>query len=210
VDVFVVSVGVLAGAVPAALISTRTRLGATVRNGLGSAPIALAPWLQIALGALVGAAVAARFAHSAALPAYLALAACAVPLSAIDLATSTIPNILLGPAVCASLVGLLLAVLAGDGVTPLVRAMLAALAVGAAFLTLAVIAGGEFGLGDVKLLSYLALLTGYQSWSLALRGLSAGFAIAAMAALATRRDRPTRQIPLAPWLILGAVVALIY
>jgi leader peptidase (prepilin peptidase)/N-methyltransferase len=210
VDVFVAGLGVLAGAASAALISTRTRLSATARNGHGSAPIVLAPWLQIALGALVGAAVAARFAHSAALPAYLALAACAVPLSAIDLATSTIPNILLGPAACTSLVGLLLAVPAGDGVTPLVRAILAALAVGAGFLALAVIAGGEFGLGDVKLLSYLALLTGYQSWTLALRGLFAGFAIAAIAALTTRTARSTRQIPLAPWLTLGAVVALIY
>ena len=170
----------------------------------------LAPWIQITLGALAGAALAARFAHSAALPAYLVLAACAVPLSAIDLATSTIPNIVLGPAACGSLLSLLFAVPAGDGVTLLLRAMLATLAVGVGFLALAVIAGGGFGLGDVKLLSYLALLTGYQSWGLVLRGLSVGFAIAAIAALAMRRARPTRQIPLAPWLILGAVIALIY
>jgi leader peptidase (prepilin peptidase)/N-methyltransferase len=207
--VFVTSLGVLAGVTPAALTSTRMRPRSPARREGKSASIVLAPWIQIALGALVGAVLAARFAHSAALPAYLVLAACAVPLTAIDLATSTIPNTLLGSAACASLFCLLLAISGGSGSASLVRGTLAALAFGAGFLVLAIIAGGGFGLGDVKLLSYLALLTGYQSWDLALRGLFVGFAFAAVAALVMRRARPSKQHPLAPWLIIGAITVLI-
>ena len=168
----------------------------------------LAPWMQIALGALVGAALAARFAHSAALPAYLVLAACAVPLSTIDLATSTIPNALLGPAACASFLSLFLVVPTG-GVAPFVRGALAAAVVGAGFLAFAIIAGGGFGLGDVKLLAFLALLTGYQSWSLVLRGLFTGFFIAVVATMTVRRTWPAKHFPIAPWLIAGAAVVLI-
>lgn len=201
-----VGAGALAGAVSAALASTRSR-SASSAGGQG-ASITIAPWVSVVFGGLVGAAVGAHFAHMSAFLAYLALAVCAVPLSVIDLATFKIPNRMLGLAAAASLLGLIYALPRG-GAAPLERGLLAAAVVGVAFLGLAIVAGGGFGLGDVKLLAYLALLTGYQSWSLVLVSLLAGFVIAAVAAATLRRVRYGSQLALAPWLIGGAVVALV-
>ncbi|WP_051450370.1 prepilin peptidase [Actinospica robiniae] len=164
--------------------------------------------MSVAFGLLVGAAIGVHFAHVDTFPAYLVFAVCAVPLAVTDLATFMIPNRLLGPAAAASLLGLIY-VLPGGGAAPLERGLLAAAVVGVAFLALAIVAGGGFGLGDVKLLSYLALLTGYQSWNLVLVSLLAGFVIAALAAATMRQVRHGSQIALAPWLIGGAVVALV-
>lgn len=203
-----IGAGALAGAVPAVLTSRRLQADALNARWGRRATSAVTIWVQAVTGALVGILLAVHFTHAPALAAYLLLAACAVPLSAVDLAMRKIPDAILGPAAVLTLLSLLIAVPVGGGLTPLVRGMLAALAVGVGFLVLAIVAGGGFGLGDVKLLAYLALLTGYQSWSAVLQGLFAGFAIAAVTALALRGGRGGKQIPLAPWLIFGAVIVL--
>jgi leader peptidase (prepilin peptidase)/N-methyltransferase len=198
----------LVGALPPALTQQRALGQPQADEHSGWRPVVLPVWLWVGLGATAGLILAVRFAHSSALPAYLAFAMCAALLCAADLASARIPDRILGPAGGAVLICFGAASAAGGGAGPLVRALLAALVVGSGFFVLALLAGGGFGLGDVKLLAFLAVLEGYQSWKTAIYGPFIGLAVAAVAGLAARGARHSTQIPLAPWLILGALAAL--
>lgn len=203
------SAGVFASVLPAAMMRVRVPGIVQVEGSSGWTPVVLPVQLWIGLAATVGLPLGLRFAHSAALPAYLVFAAYAAPLAAIDLASMRIPDWILGPSAALATVCFAIASVSGGGAGSITRALLAALAVGSGFFALALVAGGGFGLGDCKLLAFIALLSGYQSWNTVARALFAGFAIAALAGLTARRVRGCRHVPLAPWLIAGAVIALV-
>lgn len=202
------STGALAGALPAAMMRVRVPGADQIDGDDGWRPVVLPTGLWIGLAAAIGLLLGFRFAHSAALPAYLAFAACAVPLCAIDLVSMRIPDRILGSSAALATACFVVASATGSGAGSITRALLAALAFGGGFFALALAAGGGFGLGDCKLLAFIALVSGYQSWGTVVRALFAGFAIAALAGLTARRVRGSRHVPLAPWLIAGALIAL--
>jgi leader peptidase (prepilin peptidase)/N-methyltransferase len=158
----------------------------------------------VALGA-VGAAIGA----GAELPAYLWLAAVGVTLAVIDLDCLRLPDRLTLPSIP---VGLALLAIPGDW-SALGRAALGAVAAGAAALLLALVApSGGLGLGDVKLLAVLGLFLGWLGWGVLVLGVAFGFVLGALVAvgmLASRRAGLRDHLAFGPWLIAGALVAVV-
>lgn len=133
-----------------------------------------------------------------------AVAALLVWLAAIDLEFRLLPDRLMLPALAT-----VLAVLAV--VDPHLAALHALIGLGTAVLLLvaAVARAGDLGMGDVK----LGLLLGATLGASVLTALTLGFAMAALAGvwLVARHGRSAlrRQLPLAPYLALGALVELL-
>ena len=142
-------------------------------------------------------------------PAYLWLAAVGVTLAVIDLDCLRLPDRLTLPSYP---VGLVLLALPADW-PALLRAVLAAIAAGGAALLLALGApSGGFGLGDVKLLGLLGLFLGWLGWGVLMVGVFAGFVLGALVALgmlASRRAGLRDHLAFGPWLIAGALVAVV-
>jgi leader peptidase (prepilin peptidase)/N-methyltransferase len=162
-----------------------------------------------ALAAVALGAVGAAIGTAAELPAYLWLAAVGVTLAVIDLDCLRLPDRLTLPSYP---VGLVLLALPADW-PALLRAVLAAVAAGGAALLLALIApSGGFGLGDVKLLGLLGLFLGWLGWGVLVVGVFAGFVLGALVALgmlASRRAGLRDHLAFGPWLIAGALVAVV-
>ncbi len=158
----------------------------------------------VALGA-VGAGIGAR----AELAAYLWLAAVGVTLAVIDLDCQRLPDRLTLPSFP---VGLALLAIPGDW-SALGRAGLGAVAAGGAALLLALVApSGGLGLGDVKLLGLLGLFLGWLGWGVLVLGVAVGFTLGALVAvgmLASRRAGLRDHLAFGPWLIAGALFAVV-
>jgi leader peptidase (prepilin peptidase) / N-methyltransferase len=158
----------------------------------------------VALGAVAGAVGA-----EPQLPAYLWLAAVGVTLAVIDIETLRLPDRLTLPSYP---VGLVLLAIPAEW-PALGRAVLAAAVTGAAAFLLALLAPrGGLGFGDVKLLGVLGLFLGWLGWGVLVVGVALGFALAAVAAagmLASRRAGLRDHLAFGPWLIAGALVAVV-
>jgi leader peptidase (prepilin peptidase) / N-methyltransferase len=186
-----------------------------VEPGSGETPQSgpvLPAWALALLGAAVGALVGVRFGWSEQLPAYLVLPAVTAPLVAIDLAAHQIPDRLLTPAACLSLI-LLGAASAYDGTwQPFVRALLAASLLAMVFLAVAITAAGGFGLADTKFSALMGLWLGYQKWNAVALGVLAAFLLAAMVACAlviSGRVARGDHLALGPFLVVGTTIALV-
>jgi leader peptidase (prepilin peptidase)/N-methyltransferase len=163
--------------------------------------------LPIAVGALAAVvALAARGGVTLLLPAHAAFAVLASALTALDLRLRRLPDALTFPAY-----PLLLALLALPGDAPaLLRALLAALALTAGYYALA-FAGGA-GFGDVKAAGAVGLILGFTGWGAVLTGTVYASLLAAAWALAlllTRRAHRRTQIPFGPFMMSGALLALL-
>jgi leader peptidase (prepilin peptidase)/N-methyltransferase len=158
----------------------------------------------VALGAVAGAVGAAPE-----LPAYLWLAAVGVTLAVVDVETLRLPDRLTLPSYPA---GVVLLAIPADW-SALGRAVLAAAVAGAAALVLAVLAPrGGLGFGDVKLLGVLGLFLGWLGWGVLVVGVALGFTLGAVVAigmLASRRAGLRDHLAFGPWLIAGALVAVV-
>ena len=158
----------------------------------------------VTLGAVAGAVGA-----EPQLPAYLWLAAVGVALAVIDIETLRLPDRLTLPSYP---VGLVLLAIPADW-PALGRAVLAAVITGVAAFLLALLAPrGGLGLGDVKLLGLLGLFLGWLGWGVLVVGVALGFALGAVAAvgmLASRRAGLRDHLAFGPWLIAGALVAVV-
>ncbi|HEU5108776.1 MAG TPA: prepilin peptidase, partial [Micromonosporaceae bacterium] len=159
-----------------------------------------------------GRAAAARW---LVLAAFLLAAVAGVLLAAIDLACLRLPDVIVLPVLAA---GLLLcgaaAVVAGtaDARQALLRALVAALALAGGYLVLALLPGGNLGLGDVKLAALLGLLLGWLSWGAVLLGALLPHLIngpVALAMLLSHRAERGSSLPLGPALLAGALAAVI-
>ncbi|WP_052434989.1 prepilin peptidase [Streptacidiphilus melanogenes] len=183
----------LLGLFPAADAETRAALR---RDAL---PIALAaPAVVVAL--------AARGGFTLLLPAHAAFAVLASALTALDLRLRRLPDALTFPAY-----PVLLALLAlpGDG-PALLRSLLAALALTAGYYALAFFGGAGFG--DVKAAATVGLVLGYTGWRAVLVGTVYASLLAAawaVALLLTRRASRRTQIPFGPFMMSGAILALL-
>jgi leader peptidase (prepilin peptidase)/N-methyltransferase len=162
--------------------------------------------------ACVLALVCGRFAGQPGVLAFGFLGALGVVLSAIDIAVHRLPDRLTLPAypAMAALLGVA-AALGHDG-GALVRALLASVALAAAYLLLAVLRPGQLGAGDIKLAGLIGLGLGWLSWPAVLYGAALGFvlsAIVSLALLAMRRISLRDAICFGPFMLGGALFVIL-
>ncbi|MHB1434148.1 MAG: prepilin peptidase [Streptosporangiaceae bacterium] len=162
--------------------------------------------------ALVLALVLGRFADQPNAAAFAFLGAVGVPLAVIDAAVRRLPDRLTLTAI-----PVLALLLTGAAVTsgqtgPLIRSLLCGLVLAAMFLLLALIRPGQLGGGDIKLAALLGLALGWLGWPVLLAGIAIGFILGAaggLALLAMRRATLHSQISFGPFLLGGALIAML-
>ena len=169
--------------------------------------------------AVVLGALAARVPGDLVLAAACWLAACAVPLAFTDLAVSRLPNPLTAAAYAGTVVLLLAAAAAGTGSggpgaswSAVARAVLGGLALTGFYLLLIIISPSGMSLGDVKLAGSLGTLLAWFGWRVLIAGGAAGVLLGGVAGavlLASRRTDRKHMIPFGPFMIVGAVLAVL-
>ena len=165
-----------------------------------------------AVTAVLLGGLAARVHPALVLAAACWLAACAVPLACTDLAVQRLPDPLTGAAYAGTAVLLLAAAAVGGTWSALVRALLGGLALAGFYLLLMVISPSGMSLGDVKLAASLGTLLAWFGWRLLLAGGFAGFLLGGVfagALLVSRRADRKQPIPFGPFMIAGAVLAVV-
>jgi leader peptidase (prepilin peptidase)/N-methyltransferase len=135
--------------------------------------------------------------------AWAAVQVALVALAAVDLRERRLPNAIVVPLGVSAIV-LRLAFERGA----LVEILVAGAVAFAAFLVLAVAARGGLGMGDVKLAAAEGLLLGKVAVEALLLGVVVG-GVAAALLLVTRRAGRTTTYAYGPYLVLGAVVAIL-
>lgn len=143
--------------------------------------------------------------------AFVAFGVIGAALAIIDIRTHRLPNRLVAVGGITGLVLLVAAALTSSRMDALIRALLAALVLFAAYLMLRMLSAGGVGAGDVKLAAVIGLYLGWLGWGSVLVATLAGFVLggvfAAAMMLARRADRRT-AIPFGPWMLAGAWVAI--
>ncbi|HEU5110610.1 MAG TPA: prepilin peptidase [Micromonosporaceae bacterium] len=166
------------------------------------------PLVELGTAALF-VAVAARFGLTAALPAYLYLAAVGVALAMIDLDVLRLPDRIVLPSYAIGGVLLLAPLAVERDLAAALRAVAAAAALWVFYFALAFFGG--MGFGDVKLAGLLGLYLGWLGWGSVLVGTFAAFLLGGVVGiglmLARRAGRRT-AIPFGPAMLAGALLAL--
>ena len=205
-------------------LSTGPAAAVPDRSGQGQPhPTAMSSVACAGICAVAAAAVTA--ASPAVLPVGLALALLGVAVSRTDLARHRIPDVLVLLLFVVGGVGLFATAWLGAEMAAYGRAWAASGACLLAFLTLALVSPSALGMGDVKLLSALALYLGFVGWDALLLGIVLGLTLAGTLgwALVAVGQRPRRAggrvppatsrlrqpIPLAPFLVTGAIAAML-
>lgn len=147
-----------------------------------------------------------------ALPAFLLLAALAVPLTLVDLRVLRLPDPLVGAAFAGGAALLVLAALVDQAAPALARGLLAALLCAAGYLTFALLPRSPLGFGDVKLGAVLGLHLGWLGWP----AVTAGVLLAPLVnlpfvggLLITRRAGWRTPVPYGPAMLAAALVAML-
>ncbi len=169
-------------------------------------------WLTAAAAATASGLLAAALDATLALPLYVALAILGVLLAVIDLSCKRLPRTLVFPAVwiSASLFAVIAAVTGDWGA--LLRAALAAVVLGSAFLVLYLLPGRGLGFGDVKLAVLLGLFLGWLSWGAVLLGALLPWLVngpVAIGLLLTRRVGRKSWLPFGPAMLVGALLSVL-
>jgi leader peptidase (prepilin peptidase) / N-methyltransferase len=160
--------------------------------------------------ALLFVAVTARFGLTAALPAYLYLAAVAVALTLIDLDVKRLPNRIVLPSYVVGALLLLPVAMARGDWRAAARGLLAMVLLYAFYLALSRLYPGGMGLGDVKLAGLLGLYLGWLGWSQVLVGTFGGFLLGGLVGallLLTRRAGRRTAVAFGPYMLTGALLA---
>jgi leader peptidase (prepilin peptidase)/N-methyltransferase len=159
---------------------------------------------------VIEAAMAWRFGWSPPLAAYSYLALSGAVVSATDLAARRVPNPIVLPAFPITAALLVAACLPAGLWWPLARAGIAAAVLGGFYLALGLAFPAGMGLGDVKWAGVLGAYLGWLGWPAMVDGTLIAF-IAAAGALVVARPAGRRQasLPMAPFMTLGAVVAVL-
>jgi leader peptidase (prepilin peptidase)/N-methyltransferase len=143
------------------------------------------------------------------------LAACAVPLAFIDIAVSRLPDLLTAAAYAGTALLLVLAAaVGGPGASwsALLRAVPGGLALAGFYLLLLIISPSGMSLGDVKLAASLGTLLAWFGWRVLIAGGAAGFGLGGLGGvvlLASRRADRKQLIPFGPFMVVGAVLAVL-
>jgi leader peptidase (prepilin peptidase)/N-methyltransferase len=146
------------------------------------------------------------------LPVYLALCLLGVLLAAIDLASLRLPDILVLPAIGATLAALTAVAGLTGAWSALRRGLLGGLVLGTVFLLLHLVPGGGLGFGDVKVAALLGLALGYVGWRAVVLGALLPWLLnapVAISLLAARRVGRRTALPFGPALLTGAATALV-
>ena len=171
-----------------------------------------APVLPELATAVVLALLFGRFGGQPDLLAFGFLGALGVALSAIDIAVHRLPDRLTWPAYPVLIALLAVAAITGHQGGALARALLAGLALAAGYLLLAVARPGQLGGGDIKLAGLAGLALGWLGWPALVIGGVLGFvlcAIVSLALLAARRISLHGAICFGPFLLGGALLAML-
>jgi leader peptidase (prepilin peptidase) / N-methyltransferase len=170
-------------------------------------------WVTVPGTAALCAAVAAGVGTTAALPAFLLLAALAVPLAAVDLLVLRLPDPLVGALAAGGVVLLGLAALVDRDGAALLRAGLAAVACGAGYLLIALVLRSQLGFGDVKLGAVLGLLLGWLGWPAVVAGVVLAPLVnlpLVLALLVSGRADRRSGAPFGPAMMAAAILAAIF
>lgn len=135
-----------------------------------------------------------------------------VALAAIDIAVQRLPDRLTLPAYPVLITLLAGAAVVGHDGAALVRALLAGLALAGAYLLLAILRPGQLGGGDIKLAGIAGVALGWLGWPILIAGAVLGFvlsALASLALLAARRVTLKSAICFGPFLLGGALLAML-
>lgn len=169
------------------------------------------PLLELGCAVLF-AVFAARIGWHPVLPAYLYLAAVGLALALIDLDVKRLPNALTLPSYGAGVLLLGIAAVTTDDGAAMLRALAGMAALFAFYFLLAVIYPAGMGFGDVKLAGVLGLFLAYLGWAELAVGAFLGFGLGAVGGitlLATGRGGRKTQIPFGPYMIAGALIAIL-
>jgi leader peptidase (prepilin peptidase)/N-methyltransferase len=165
---------------------------------------------------LVTAAVLAlllwRFAGLPEAAAFALIGALGVALAAIDIAVKRLPDALTLPLYPGLIALFGLATVFNGQPANLLRALLGGVALGGGYLVLAIVSGGQFGLGDVKLAGGLGIALGWLGWPTLIIGAALGLVLQGLASLvllAARRITLKHAISLGPFMLAGALVAIL-
>ncbi|GAA3384549.1 prepilin peptidase [Cryptosporangium minutisporangium] len=160
--------------------------------------------------ALLFVAITARFGVTWALPAYLYLAAIAVPLTLIDLDVQRLPNRIVLPSYGVGAALLLTAAALSSDWAAATRAITAMTVLYGAYWLMALAYPGGMGFGDVKLAGLLGLYLGWLGWSSVWVGTFTAFLLGGTVGvilLATRRATGKTPIPFGPSMLAGGLLA---
>jgi len=174
-------------------------------------PLAIRPPVLEVATAVLFVLVVVGWGVSWQVPAFLLLAAAGVLLAVIDLQHRLLPNRVVLPSLVAGAALLLVPAAAEGAWAALLRALLGAAALFAAFLVLALISPRGLGMGDVKLAAVVGLFLGWLGWGVVLLGAVAGFvvqAVLALVLLALGRVRRDSALPFGPAMLVGAALAM--
>jgi leader peptidase (prepilin peptidase)/N-methyltransferase len=197
--------GALAGALAGSgirMLLAALRRGAKIRRGV----------LELAAAAVTGIGVAVAWPGPlVALVVWAGLLG--VALGAVDLVHHRLPDALTLPAIPITAVVIAGVELARPGTGSPVTAIVVAVIGTGLFWGLSTLAPRAMGLGDVKLLPSLALMTGYLSVATALLAVVIAFVLGALVALVgltVRRLSMTSAIPFGPCLLAGCWLVLAF
>jgi leader peptidase (prepilin peptidase) / N-methyltransferase len=170
------------------------------------------PWTAVACAAACGA-VAARAGSGPELVVWLLLVPAGLLLARVDLQVFRLPDVVTLPAMAATA-----ALLGGAALLPghggsWPRAVEAGAALGALYFLLFFVNPSGMGFGDVKLAPTLGMTLGWYGWPVVVAGTFAGFLLGAVAGLvlvAARRAHRKTPMPFGPFMLLGALAALLF
>lgn len=183
----------------------------TQTTGTTDLALAVPKWSEAALAVCFTAAVIAKVQLDWLLVALVPWAALLGVIAAIDFRELRVPNKLVGIGVLAALPALALGAVLSASAVSLSRAAFAALAGLVLFGLCHLASPASLGMGDVKLAPYISAHLGMFSWQVWYRGLFYGFALVSVAgiiALVVARTGRRTALPFAPFMALGAILAL--
>lgn len=169
------------------------------------------PLVEVGTATLFGL-LAWHFGLQAALPAFLFLAAIGLALAIIDIDHKRLPFALTAPAYPVGLVLLSVAALVDGHPTRLVTMLGGMVALFGLYFLLNLINPRGMGFGDVMLAGALGIYLGYLGWASLLVGAFLGFffgAVGGLLLIATRRGGMKSQVPFGPYMLAGALVAIL-
>lgn len=150
-----------------------------------------------------------RLGMTAALPAYLYFVVVGALLAVLDAATGKLPDRLTLPSYPVLVILLAIAEAASPNQGSTARAAAAAILLVTMFFATALLRG--VGLGDVKLAGLLGLVLGFRSWTTVYVGMLVAFILGVIfIGLSSIRGRNCARIPLGPFLVAGAMVAILF
>ena len=167
---------------------------------------------HVVLAATLGAGAALLATNPAELIGLAAAGVGCALLIVIDLAVHRLPDRLVAATLLVLVLGFLASAAVGGTWNDWVRALLAGLVLLLGYFLLAFISPAGLGLGDVKFAAVVGVFLGWFSWQHVAIGTLLAFVLNAAIAvivLLTRRGGRDSDIPFGPWMVAGAVLAVV-